>query len=98
MKKNREEDFAEIRVRVIPRSSRSEIAGREGDTYRVKIASPPVDGAANKALIELLAKSLGLSKRSVRIISGETSRLKTIRIHGLKKAEVLRMLGGDSPP
>ena len=78
----------EIKVRVLPRSSRIEIIGIEDDTYKVKLTAPPVEGKANKALIGVLARRLGIGKGRVEIVSGDRSRLKTIRIHGLSAEEV----------
>jgi uncharacterized protein (TIGR00251 family) len=82
------EVHTEIKVRVLPKSSRTEIIGIEDDTYRVKLTAPPVEGKANKALIELLARRLGIGKGRVEIVSGSRSRLKTVRIYGLSAEEV----------
>jgi len=82
----------EIKVRVLPKSSRTEIIGIEGDTYKVKLTAPPVEGKANKALIELLAGRLRIGKGKVDIVSGNRSRLKTIRIHGLSSEEVTSLM------
>jgi uncharacterized protein (TIGR00251 family) len=81
-----------IKVKVIPRSSRTEIAGKENDVYRVKLTDPPVEGKANKALIALLAETLGVPKRDIEIVSGKTGRLKTIRIRGLTAGEIAQSL------
>lgn len=72
-------------VRVIPRSSRSEIVGEYDGALKVKLNSPPVDGAANAELIKLLAKEFDVSKSQVEILSGQTSKLKQLRISGAKK-------------
>lgn len=72
-------------VRVIPRSSRSEIVGEYNGALKVKLNSPPVDGEANKELITLLAKAFGVSKSEVEIIGGQTSKLKQVRIINLSK-------------
>jgi uncharacterized protein (TIGR00251 family) len=61
-----------IRVHVQPRASRSEIVGVHGDALKVRLLAPPVDGAANAALVALLADRLGISERAVRIVSGAT--------------------------
>jgi len=79
---------AEIKVRVGPRSSRNQIIGVEDGIFKIKLTAPPVDGKANKALREFLAKRLGLARGSVEIISGERSRQKLVRIHGLTLEEV----------
>jgi uncharacterized protein len=71
-------------VRVIPRSSRSEIVGEFNEALKVKLNSPPVDGEANKELITLLAKTFRVSKSDVEIIGGQTSKLKQVRIIGVE--------------
>jgi uncharacterized protein (TIGR00251 family) len=82
----------EIRVKLLPRSSRNQILGREHDILKVKVTAPPVDGQANKTLIEFLAKRLGVSKGSVQIVSGKAGRLKGVRIHGLSFEDVMERL------
>jgi uncharacterized protein (TIGR00251 family) len=83
----------DINVRVVPRSSRNQIIGVEDGVFKIKLTAPPVDGKANKALREFLAGRLGLAKGSVEIISGEKSRQKLVRIHGLSLKEVCTLLG-----
>ena len=70
----------------------SAIAGTKGDALLVAVAAPPVDGAANEAVVETLAAALGVPKRSVEILRGETSRTKLVAVHGLDEAELLRRL------
>lgn len=84
-----------IRVRVLPRSSRTEIAGKEDGVYRIKLTAPPVDGKANKALISFLSKKTRLPKKNFHIVSGEHARNKTIRIETVSMAEVTKCL--ESP-
>ena len=72
-------------VRVVPRSSRSEIVGEHDGALKVRIASPPIDGAANAELIKLLAKKFGVSKSDVEIVAGETSKSKRIKITNLSQ-------------
>lgn len=67
-------------VRVIPRCSKSEIVGEHDCALKIKLASPPVDGAANDELIELLAKAFDVPKGAVEIVSGHGSKTKSIRI------------------
>lgn len=74
-------------VRVIPRASRSEIVGEHDGSLKVKLASPPVDGAANAELIKLFAKKFGVSKSDIEIVSGETSKNKRIKINNLSKSK-----------
>ena len=71
----------DIRVKVIPKSSKTELAGYLPDgTWKVKVAAVPEKGKANQALCEFLAGHLGVAKSKVRIISGETSHLKRVRV------------------
>ena len=88
-------DGVRFAVRVQPRASRSEVVGVHGDALRVRLAAPPVDGAANEALIELLADRLGVAKRAVRIVTGATARSKTIEVDGIG-VEAVRRLAEDS--
>ncbi|MFH1985217.1 MAG: DUF167 domain-containing protein [Pseudomonadota bacterium] len=65
-------------VTVQPRASKNAVAGRHGDTLKIRLTAPPVDGAANKACIAFLAKQLGVAKSALEIVSGHTSRTKRI--------------------
>ena len=76
-----------IKIKVEPRSSRSSIVGMYGDSLKVKLTSAPVDGKANKELIELLAEELGIKKKDGEIMSGETSKNKVVKLIGLKSLE-----------
>ena len=80
-------------VRVVPRASKSEIVGELGGALKVRIASPPVDGAANAELIKLLAKTFGVSKAQVEIIGGQTSKTKQIKIIDLTAEKFLQVVG-----
>ena len=71
-----------VHVHVQPRASRSEVVGTFGAALKVRLLAPPVDGAANDALIALLAKALGVPRRDVRIVQGATSRAKVVEIDG----------------
>ena len=89
-------DGGELLVRVTPRASRSGLAGvvdlPDGRrALAARIAAPPVDGAANAALVDLLARSLSLRKSDVRILSGDGSRLKRVRLDG-EPASILARL------
>ena len=72
-----------IEVRVIPRARKSEVAGTRGDALLVRLSAPPVDGAANAELIEVIAKVLQVTKGAVSILSGETSRQKRVKVTGI---------------
>jgi uncharacterized protein (TIGR00251 family) len=76
------EDVIKFNVRVVPRASKSEIVGEHDGALKVRIASPPVDGAANEELIKFLAKSFGVTRSAVEILSGHSSRLKKVAITG----------------
>lgn len=81
-----------LRVRVQPRASRSEIAGVHGDELRIRLQAPPVDGAANQALVRFLADALGAPRSAVEIVSGLASRSKTVVIRGVAEADAARRL------
>lgn len=81
-----------VSVHVQPRASRSEIAGVHGDALKVRLPAPPVDGAANEALIALLARGLGVARRDVRIVAGTASRTKTVEIRGTTEAAVRALI------
>ncbi|MGE3274622.1 MAG: DUF167 domain-containing protein [Vicinamibacterales bacterium] len=80
-------------VRVIPRAGRTAIAGTRDGAVLVRLAAPPVDGAANAALVTLLADTLDVPRRAVRILAGETARTKRVRIDGIRAAAASARLG-----
>ena len=83
-----------LTVRVIPRAGRPGLAGTRGNALLIRLHAPPVEGAANAELIDLLAELLDVPKRSIAIVSGgERSRLKRIRVLGAAEAEVAKRLG-----
>jgi len=79
-------------IRVVPRASKSEVIGLINGALKVRIAAPPVAGAANVELVKLLAKTFGVPKANVEILSGETSKNKRIRITGAEDARVQAVL------
>ena len=81
-----------LRVRVTPRAGRSGFAGTREGRLLVRLAAPPVDGAANDALVALLARQLGLPGRAVTIVRGTRGREKQVRIDGLAPADVTARL------
>ena len=88
---------ATLLVRVQPRAKRNTVQLAAGGGIKVYVTAPPEDGRANDAVVELLAERLGLKRRQVEIISGETNRNKVVRITGLSAAQVeaaLRDSGG----
>jgi hypothetical protein len=78
-----------VDVRVIPRAKKTQIAGERDGALLIRLAAPPVGGAANAALIEFLAATLDLPRRSIRIVNGETTRHKRVAISGLS-ADIVR--------
>ncbi|MGE0405834.1 MAG: DUF167 domain-containing protein [Candidatus Korobacteraceae bacterium] len=83
---------ATFTVRVQPRARRNAITGVIGDALKIALTAPPVEGRANHACLEFLAKLLGVPRSSVTIAAGETSRNKVIRVTGLTAAEARRRL------
>lgn len=75
-------------VRVVPRASRTASAGLHGESLKVAVAAPPVDGAANDALVGWLADALEVPRRAVRIVRGTTGRSKVIHVEGITRAAV----------
>lgn len=71
-----------LKVRVIPNASKSEIIGEFDGALKVKIAAPPVDGAANAELVKFLSKKIGVAKSALEIVSGQTSKNKQVKIYG----------------
>jgi len=84
-----------LAVRVQPRASRTELAGTMGAELKVKVTAPPVDSAANEALVVFLAATLDLPKRAVTLVRGHTSRHKLLRLEGLTLQEAVTRL--ESP-
>lgn len=84
-----------IRVRAVPRASRSSVAGPAGDSLRVRVQAPPVEGKANKALLAFLAQRLGVPPRRLALLSGRTGRDKRVLVQGLDAAAVRRALDAE---
>jgi uncharacterized protein len=83
---------ARIDLRVVPRSPRTQIDGVRDGRLLVRVTAPPVDDAANDAVVETLARLLGVPKRSIRIVSGATARNKTVEVAGMNGGAVLARL------
>ena len=86
-------DGTRLALRVQPRASRTEVAGPHGDSLRVRLAAPPVDGAANDALVRFLAEALEVPRAAVILVGGRSSRTKAVHVTGLPPDEVARRLG-----
>jgi uncharacterized protein (TIGR00251 family) len=83
-------------IRVIPRAGRSGVAGLRDGAVLMRLAAPPVDGAANDELISVLSKALDVPRRDIVIVSGERSRLKRVRVAGMDRARVVAILCGGA--
>lgn len=95
LKINACEGGARFSVHVKPRASRSKILGVKEGALEIAVAAPPVDGAANAEVCELLASALGTAKRNVTIAKGDSSRTKLIEVHEVPVSEIAtRLIGG----
>jgi uncharacterized protein (TIGR00251 family) len=83
-----------LRLRVAPGAARSEVVGRHGDAWKVRVASPPVDGKANDAVLGLLAEVLVVPRRALTLVTGHGSRDKLVALDGLDADEAERRLAG----
>lgn len=81
-----------LRVKAQPRASCNEIGAAVGDELKIKITAPPVDSAANEALVKFIAEVLGCPRQRVQLVRGATSRHKVIAIHGLTAEDVAARL------
>jgi uncharacterized protein (TIGR00251 family) len=86
-------DSVHVDVQVTPRASRSALAGVHDGRLKVQLDAPPVDGAANEALIALFAKLLKVRKRDVVLVRGASSRLKTLAIAGISEQALRALIG-----
>jgi uncharacterized protein (TIGR00251 family) len=82
-------------VRVVPRASRSRIAGEYDGVLRVRLAAPPVEGAANEELVHMLARELKVHVRDVEITSGHASRLKQVRVSGASGSSLENLIKAE---
>jgi len=81
-----------LAVKLLPRAARNEIGPALGNELKIKVTAPPVEGAANLALIHFLAETLGCPRSAVQIVRGQASRHKTVAIAGMSAAEALARL------
>jgi uncharacterized protein (TIGR00251 family) len=82
-----------LTLRIQPRASQDQVVGRHGGSIRIRLTAPPVDGAANDALIRFLADQLRVARGAVALVRGHTGREKTVDVEGLPPEEVARRLG-----
>jgi uncharacterized protein (TIGR00251 family) len=91
-------DGLRFAVRVQPRAARSEIVGVHGGALKVRVTAPPVEGAANEAVVALLAGALGIAKARVRIVGGASGRLKTVEVDGIDRRHLHQLTLVSSNP
>jgi uncharacterized protein (TIGR00251 family) len=77
-----------LAIRAVPRAARDEVAGLHDGAIRIRLRAPPVDGKANEALVRFLAERLGIPRRSVAVVSGQTGRAKRVRVSGVTPESV----------
>jgi uncharacterized protein (TIGR00251 family) len=83
-------------VRIQPRASKNGVSRMQDGSLKIRLTAPPVDGAANEALVKFLSDTLSVSKSQVEIVSGHTSREKRIKINGMSEDDVIPLLNmGD---
>ena len=86
------EPTTRLRLRVSPGATRTELAGRHGDGWKVRVSAAPERGRANEAVVGLLAERLGIPRASLSVVSGQTSRDKVVELRGLGRVEAERRL------
>ncbi|TMM00275.1 MAG: DUF167 domain-containing protein [Actinobacteria bacterium] len=92
--------MAEVRVRVLPRARRSELAGMRAGALVVRVAAPPVEGKANAAVCALLAERAGVARSRVSVVRGASARDKVVRVEGVDAGALrsaLELAPGDDP-
>ncbi len=90
--RNKAPASATFSVRIQPRASKNEIVQMEGGGIKIRLTAPPVDGAANEALVKFLSAELGVAKSQIEIVSGHTSKTKIVRIAGVSQDAAERLL------
>ena len=83
---------ATIVVHVVPRAKATEVVGRYGDAIRIRLAAPPVDGAANEELVRFLAERLAVPRSAVAIVRGASARRKTVAVDGVTTEAAVQVL------
>ena len=86
-------DGVRIQLHIQPRARRTELAGAFGDALKVRLKSPPVDGAANEELVRFLAERLSVPRSRVELVAGHSGRRKTVRVTGVSAVDAERRLG-----
>jgi len=86
-------DSVTLSVRIQPRASKNEVVRLENGGLKIRLTAPPVDGAANEALVKFLADRFSVARSQVEIVSGHTSRDKIVRVSGANSADAEGLLG-----
>jgi hypothetical protein len=86
-----------VKIKVHARARRSRLAGQVGEEWKLEVAAPPVEGKANRAVVEFLARSLGLPRSAVRIVAGERSSHKLIEIDGVTEQQFAELMNHKDP-
>ena len=84
---------ATVSVRVVPRSSKEGVAGFEGGVVRIRLNAPAVEGKANDALVRFLAKTVGVPRGRITLVTGERGRSKIVRVAGVTSEALMAALG-----
>jgi uncharacterized protein (TIGR00251 family) len=96
--RERSDGVLELDVQAVPKASRDAIGKPHADRLKLHVTAPPVDGEANEAIVRLLAKTLGLARSAIELVTGHTGKRKTVRIVGLTRAELEAKLGLPPSP
>ena len=92
LQKKQSDVGATLAVRIQPRASKNGVSRMEDGSLKIRLTAPPVDGAANEALVKFLSDALSVTRSQVEIVSGHTGRQKIIRISGIDRADVEQLL------
>lgn len=86
-----------LRLRVVPRAGRDAVQGPHGERLKIRLQAPPVEGKANRALLKFLSKQLGIPASRLVLVTGETSREKTVRVSGAAEDDIRSRLWPGEP-
>jgi uncharacterized protein (TIGR00251 family) len=84
-----------LSVKVQPRATKNQISGAQGNELKIQVTAPPVDSAANEALVEFLAEKFDCGRNRIEIVRGHKSRHKTVKLHAFMPDEILRKIGAQ---
>jgi len=86
-----------LQLHVQPGASKTELAGLHGDALKIRVASPPAEGKANRELVRFLAETLGVPRGNIVVVRGESGRRKTVAVQGVSAERADRLLGLKAP-